>query len=118
MSIRHLWSCISDLSGKVIVWIGHSVCEGQPSLLLKIACVALDVSGMLSVPVAAGSQTVTVRDRRMNSQLSHLHLICPDYMTRSWQSQKCGVCWAMFATRELLVGKFHSMALMLTKGLI
>lgn len=45
MSIRHLWGCISDLSGKVIVWIGHPLCEGQPSLLLEIACVALDVSG-------------------------------------------------------------------------
>lgn len=54
----------------------------------------------------------------MNSQLSHLHLICPDYMTRNWQSHKCCVCWATFATREHLVRRFHSMASMLTKGLV
>lgn len=45
MSIRHLWSCTSDLSGKVIVWIGHPLREGQPSFLLELACAALDMSG-------------------------------------------------------------------------
>lgn len=45
MSIRHLWSCISDLSGEVIVRIGHPLREGQPSFLLGLACVALDALG-------------------------------------------------------------------------
>lgn len=34
-----------DLSGEVIVQIGHPLREGQPSLLLGLACVALDALG-------------------------------------------------------------------------